>query len=166
MKINEERAHGESKVSFNIADVIVIIIALAVLTAFILRIYNVVGVDSNTQGVRVQFRVNAISIDTVLPENNDVLYAPTSGTECGHVEGYSISTTKMHAYTESGEKVYVTIPDKIDLSGTIVLNCIKTNGCFYLDDTVLLTVGDTITLYTSERELVFEILAIEELSSN
>ena len=166
MKINEERPQGESKVSFNIADAIVIIIALAIITAFILRIYNIVGVDTNTQNVRVQFRVSGVSVDAPLPENNDILYASASGNECGYIEGYSINETKMLAYTESGEKVYVTLPNKIDLIGSVVLHCIKTNGCFYTDDTVLLTVGNTVTLHTNERELVFEILAIEEIPSN
>ena len=165
MKTNEERPQGESKVSFNIADAIVIIIALAIVIAFSLRIYNIFGAEDDTQSVRVRFKVSAISSGTVLPESNDVLYSTVNDLACGYVEEYTVTDTKVPAYNEHGERVYATVPGKSDLNGTLVLNCIKTDGCFYLSDTLLLTVGNTITLYTNERELSFEIIGIEEITS-
>jgi hypothetical protein len=164
IKNTDDKLQNEGKSRFNIADVIIIIISIALLTALALRIYNIFGIEKEAHRVRIQFKVSSIAEDSTVPSSNDILYLTSDDSKAGYVENISVSSAKVYAYTESGELVEASIPGKITLSGTLILDCAKAEGGFYIGGTQLLTVGNFISLYTPQRELQFEILSIESVT--
>jgi hypothetical protein len=164
IKNTDDKLQNEGKSRFNIADVIIIIISIALLTALALRIYNIFGIEKEAHRVRIQFKVSSIAEDSTVPSSNDILYLTSDDSKAGYVENISVSSAKVYAYTESGELVEASIPGKITLSGTLILDCTKAEGGFYIGGTQLLTVGNFISLYTPQRELQFEILSIESVT--
>lgn len=157
----EEQSPSENKRSFNLADVIIIIIAIALIAAFVLRTYNVLDADKDVQDVRISFRVTGISENTDLPRENSPLYKSSDNAYAGYIEKFSVSDMTVYAYTEDGELVEAKVPGKVTLRGTVVLQCVKTEKGFYLGGTQLLTVGDVISFYTADREMQVEILSID-----
>jgi hypothetical protein len=164
IKNTDDKLQNEGKSRFNIADVIIIIISIALLAALALRIYNIFGIEKEAHRVRIQFKVSSIAEDSTVPSSNDILYLTSDDSKAGYVENISVSSAKVYAYTESGEPVEASIPGKITLSGTLILDCTKAEGGFYIGGTQLLTVGNFISLYTPQRELQFEILSIESVT--
>lgn len=164
IKNTDDKLQNEGKSRFNIADVIIIIISIALLAALALRIYNIFGIEKEAHRVRIQFKVSSIAEDSTVPSSNDILYLTSDDSKAGYVENISVSSAKVYAYTESGELVEASIPGKITLSGTLILDCTKAEGGFYIGGTQLLTVGNLISLYTPQRELQFEILSIESVT--
>jgi hypothetical protein len=164
IKNTDDKLQNEGKSRFNIADVIIIIISIALLAALALRIYNIFGIEKEAHRVRIQFKVSSIAEDSTVPSSNDILYLTSDDSKAGYVENISVSSAKVYAYTESGELVEASIPGKITLSGTLILDCTKAEGGFYIGGTQLLTVGNFISLYTPQRELQFEILSIESVT--
>ena len=157
----EEQSQSEKKRSFNLADIIIIIIAIALIAAFVLRTYNVLDADKDVQDVRISFRVTGISENTNLPRENSPLYKSSDNAYAGYIEKFSVSDMTVYAYTEDGELVEAKVPGKITLRGTVVLQCVKTDKGFYLGGTQLLTIGDVISFYTADREMQVEILGID-----
>lgn len=157
----EEQSPNENKRSFNLADVIIIIIAIALIAAFVLRTYNVLDADKDVQDVRISFRVTGISENTDLPRENSPLYKSSDNAYAGYIEKFSVTDMTVYAYTEEGELVEAKVPGKVTLRGTVVLQCVKTEKGFYLGGTQLLTVGDVISFYTADREMQVEILSID-----
>ena len=157
----EEQSPSEKKRSFNLADVIIIIIAIALIAAFVLRTYNVLDANEDVQDVRISFRVTGISENTDLPRENSPLYKSSDNAYAGYIEKFSVSDMTVYAYTEDGELVEAKVPGKITLKGTVVLQCVKTEKGFYLGGTQLLTIGDVISFYTADREMQVEIMGID-----
>ena len=131
----EEQSQSEKKRSFNLADIIIIIIAIALIAAFVLRTYNVLDADKDVQDVRISFRVTGISENTNLPRENSPLYKSSDNAYAGYIEKFSVSDMTVYAYTEDGELVEAKVPGKITLRGTVVLQCVKTDKGFYLGGT-------------------------------
>lgn len=162
----DDKIQGENKPRFNIADAIIIIIILAVITALALRIYNILGTEEKVINVRVSFKITQVTTETAHMDQDDPLYSTLSNEQIGYIEKFVFEDSVVIAPTASGEQVEITIPGKSDITGTIVLYCTKNNDCFYLNGTKLLTVGEKISLYNSKNEFQFEISEIKEIYNN
>jgi hypothetical protein len=158
----DQTAVKENKTKFNIADVVILVIIASIIIAFGLRIYNIFGIDQSVQKVRVTFEVEGISSENVSLTNGAVLYTVDGDEKAGVLESFTVSDCVTYVPNEAGELVPAKILGKSTVTGTIVLECIKTDHGFYLGDT-LLTVNKTLSLYTAEREMNFKISAIEEV---
>ena len=145
---------------FNIADVIIIIALVAVITALALRIYNIVGVDNGVTDVKIEFEVVGVSEENLTLKENAKLYSAGDNSLAGYIESFSLQNTLQYAYNEDGELVRAVVPGKKDIKGTMVLSCTKTDKGFYLGGTHLLSEGETLTLYTTTREMSFKIVKI------
>lgn len=154
---------NNDKPHFNIADVIIIIVIVAMITALGLRIYNVFGTDSTADKVRIDFRVTEISSDSISLKEKAKLYSAADDSYVGYLENFTVSDAVKYAYNEKGELVKATVPGKSTVTGTLVLDCTKTEKGFYLGGTSLLSVGGKLSLYTTTRELEFEITGITEV---
>ncbi len=151
---------------FNIADVIIIIAIIAVVTALALRIYNIVGVKDDSIELKVEFEVEGVSEENFSLKENSKLYYAKDDSLVGYVEEFYMQNSFQYAYNENGELVRATVPGKKDIKGTIVLTCVKTENGFYLGGTHLLSEGETITLYTTTREMNFKIVKITMLEGS
>lgn len=150
---------------FNIADVIIIIAIVAVITALALRVYNIVGVDNSAMEVTVEFEIVGVAEENLTLKEKAKLYSASDDSLAGYVESYYLQNTFEYAYNEDGELVRAVVPGKKDIKGTIVLSCTKTDKGFYLGGTHLLSEGETLTLYTTTREMSFKIVKIVENDS-
>lgn len=151
---------------FSIADVIIIIALIAVVTAFGLRIYNIFGVSNEADKVRIEFEVSGISSDNISLKEEDKLYYAADDSLVGYLEEFTVTDMVQYAYNEEGELVKATVPGKSTVTGTIVMDCTKTEKGFYLGGTVILSEGGTLTLYTTTREMEIKIIKITEIESD
>ncbi|MBQ9746096.1 MAG: DUF4330 family protein [Clostridia bacterium] len=157
---------NNDKPHFNIADVIIIIVIVAMITALGLRIYNVFGRDTQTDKIRIEFRVTGISGDSISLKEEAKLYSVADDSYVGYLEEFEVADTVQYAYNKNGELVKATVPGKKTVTGTLVINCTKTEKGFYLGGTKLLSEGSTLALYTATRELEFEIVKITEITKD
>ncbi len=167
MNRKTEQTTEKTKHGFNIADVVIIIVIVAIITALGLRIYNIFGTEDETCIVEVTFRVTGISEEHLSPgefsEKTKLYYAETDA-EVGYIKNYKISDMTEFAYDENGTLVEAKVPGKKTVTGTIILTCDKTEKGFYLDGTKFLTVGEKIQLYTATRDMMFEITSVKEFT--
>ena len=145
---------------FSIADVIIIIAIIAVVTAFGLRIYNIFGTSNETDQVRIEFEVSGISSDNIFLKEEDKLYHSADDSLVGYLEAFKVTDMVQYAYNEAGELVKATVPGKSTVTGTMVLDCTKTEKGFYIGGTLLLSEGGTLTLYTTTQEIEFKIATL------
>ena len=157
---------NSDKPHFNVADIIIIVALIAVITAFALRVYNVFGEKDNTVQVRISFEVSAISSDEILLKEKDALYLSEDDTFVGTLEKFTVSDTRIYVYNKDGKLVKASISGKSDVTGTIIIDCVKTENGYYLGGTRLLSEGDTLTMYTKMREMNFKIIKISEIEKD
>ena len=153
-KYNNDTPH------FNIADVIIIIAIIAMIAAFVLRIYNIFGTSAETQSVRIEFEVAGISEENISLKEEAKLYSAEDDSYVGYLEEFSEENTLQYAYNDKGELVKAVVPGKKTLKGTIILDCTVTDHGFYLGGTRLLSIGSKLKLYTTTREMDFTIIKI------
>ncbi len=163
MNRNTEQKNIQGKPRFNIADVIILIIIVAIIAALGLRIYNIFGVEKEICRVEVTFSVNGVAAENISLAKNAKLYYSETNAEVGYIKDFTVSDMTEYAYNENGELVEAKIPGKKTVTGTIILTCDKTDKGFYLDGTKLLTVGEKVRLYTTTREMMFELNSVKEL---
>ncbi len=155
--------NSNDKPRFNVADFIVIIAIIAVIAAFALRIYNVLGVKDNTQKISVKFEVTGVSEEYLTIDEKDKFYFTKDDSYVGFVEEYELFDTVMYAYNDAGELVKAAIPGKKNIVGTMVIECTKAENGFYLGGTTLISEGSTLKLYSASREMDFVITKISEI---
>jgi len=148
---------------FNIADIIIIISIIAVITALALRIYNVFGTNDDVTKVRIEFEVEELATETLSLKEEAKLYNTLDDSYVGFLEAFEITNSIRYAYNEKGELVKAMVPGKSDVNGTIVIECVKTENGFYLGGTQLLSEGSTLSLYSTTREMNFKIKKITEI---
>lgn len=148
---------------FNIADVIIIIAIIAVIAALALRVYNIFGTGEDVHEVRIEFEAAPVSEESVALKEKAKLYNSSDDKLVGYLESFITDDYFQYAYNAEGELVKATVPGKKTVTGTIVLECTKTEKGFYLGGTLLLSEGGTLKLYTSMREMEFTILKITEI---
>ncbi len=167
MNRKTEQKTEKAKSRFNIADVVIIIVIVAIITALGLRIYNIFGAEEDICRVEVTFRVTGISEEYLSPsefsEKTKLYYSETDA-EVGYIKNYKISDMTEFAYDENGTLVEAKVPGKKTVTGTLILTCEKTEKGFFLDGTKFLTVGEKIHLYTTTRDMMFEITSIKEFT--
>ena len=151
------------KPHFNVADIIIIIAIIAVVTAFALRIYNVFGTKDDGVKVRIEFEVENISSENLSLAEETKFYCSSDNSYAGYLEAFDIKNTIKYAYNENGELVKATVPGRSNVTGTLVIECVKTDKGFYLGGNVLLSEGGTLMLYSTTREMVFNIKKITEI---
>ncbi|MBQ8403220.1 MAG: DUF4330 family protein [Clostridia bacterium] len=164
MNRNTEQKNIQGKPRFNIADVVILIIIVAIIAALGLRIYNIFGAEEELYRVEVTFRVNGVAAENISLSEKAKLYYVETNAEVGYIKEFTVSDMTEYAYNENGELVEAKVPGKKTVTGTIILTCEKTDKGFYLDGTKLLTVGETVRLYTNTREMTFEVNSIKEFS--
>jgi hypothetical protein len=151
---------------FNIADIIIIVAIIAVITAFALRVYNIFGTDDETVQVRIDFEVSAVESNSIGLKENDNLYLAEDDSFVGKLEKFEVTDTRIYVYDKDGNPVKAFVSGKSDVKGTIVIECVKTEQGYYLGGTRLLSVGDTIAMYTPMREMNFTFLKITEIETD
>jgi hypothetical protein len=157
---------NSDKPRFNVADIIIIVALIAVITAFALRVYNVFGERDDTVQVRIAFEVSEVSSEEILLKEKDALYLSEDDTFVGTLEKFTVSDTRRYVYNKDGKLVKATVSGKSDVTGTIVIDCVKTEKGYYLGGTRLLSEGDTLTMYTKMREMSFRIIKITEIEKD
>ena len=160
------KTNSSDKPHFNIADIIIVIALIAVITAFALRVYNVLSKNDSTVQVRVAFEVTDVTTSEILLNKGDLLYLSEDDSLAGTLEKFEIFDTRHYAYTEDGKLVKAAIAGKSDVKGTIILDCVKTDKGYYLGGTLLLSEGDSIMMYTKNREMSFRIINITEIETD
>lgn len=157
---------SSDKPRFNVADIIIVVALIAVITAFALRVYNVFGEKDSTVQVRIDFEVAEVSSDEIFLSENDKLYLSEDDSPVGSIESFEVSDTRIYAYNNDGELIKATVSGKSDVKGTIIMDCVKTEKGFYLGGTRLLSAGDVITMYTKTREMNFRFIKITEIEKD
>ncbi|MBQ8448029.1 MAG: DUF4330 family protein [Clostridia bacterium] len=148
---------------FNIADVIIIIAIIAVIAALALRVYNIFGTGDEVHEVKIEFEAAPVSEESIALKEKAKLYSSADDSLVGYLEAFETEDYFQYAYNEEGELVKAAVPGKKTVTGTIVLECTKTENGFYLGGTLLLSEGGTLKLYTSMREMEFTVLKITEI---
>jgi hypothetical protein len=161
---NTEQKSTVGKQRFNIADVILIIIITAIIAALSLRIYNIFGTENDICLVEATFTVNGISDKNLHLADGAKLYSPETNEEVGYIKSFTVYDTTELVYNENGELVEAVVPGKKTIKGTVILTCEKTEHGFYIDSTKLLTVGESLHLYTATHEMVFTLNSVKEFS--
>ncbi|MBQ7290725.1 MAG: DUF4330 family protein [Clostridia bacterium] len=164
MNRNTEQKNTQGTPRFNIADVVILIVIVAIIAALGLRIYNIFGAEEELCRVEATFRVEGVAEEHFSLAKDAKLYSAETNEEVGYIKDFKISDYTELAVNENGELVEAKVPGKKTVTGTIILSCEKTDKGFYLDGTRLLTVGEKIKLYTSTREMMFELNSIKEFS--
>ena len=157
---------NSDKPHFNVADLIIIVAISAVITAFALRVYNIFGDHDDTVQVRIAFQVSEVASDEILLREKDELYLSSDDTLVGKLEKFTVSDSRIYVYNKDGELVKATVSGKSDVTGTLIIDCVKTENGYYLGGTRLLSVGDTLTMYTKMREMNFRIIKITEIQKD
>ncbi len=168
MNRNTEQKSIQRRRRFNIADVVIIFVIVAILAALGLRMYNIFGTEKEICNVEVTFRVNGISeisAENSYFKNKDKLYCSETDEEIGYIKDFAVSDMTEYAYNENGELVEAKVPGKKNITGTIVLTCEKTDKGLYLVGTDFITIGEKVSLYTAASEMTFEITAVKEIAS-
>ena len=158
--------NSSDKPRFNVADVIIVVAIIAVITAFALRIYNIFGEKDNTVQVRIDFEVSAVSNDEIMLKENDKLYLSADDSFVGKIEKFKVSDTRIYAYNKDGNPVKSFVSGKSDITGTIIIECVKTENGYYLGGTRLLSEGDVMAMYTRTREMNFRLIKITEIEKD
>ena len=157
------------KPRFNMADFIIIIAIIAVVAALALRVYNIFGTDEITEKITVEFEVTCVTADKTTLKKNDKLYFASDDSFFGTVTEASISDAFTYAYNEDGELVKAAVPGKKNITGSITVECVKTEQGYYLGGTLLVSEGDKYILYTTTREMEFtvkNIISAEEMAAS
>jgi hypothetical protein len=151
---------------FNIADIIIIVAIIAVITAFALRVYNIFGTDDETVQVRIDFEVSAVESNSIGLKENDNLYLAEDDSFVGKLEKFEVTDTRIYVYDKDGNPVKAFVSGKSDITGTIIIECVKTENGYYLGGTRLLSEGDVMAMYTRTREMNFRLIKITEIEKD
>ena len=160
--------HQNDKPRFNMADFIIIIAIIAVVAALALRVYNIFGTDENIEKITVEFEVACVEADKTTLKKNDKLYSALNDVFVGTVTEVEISDAFTYAYNEEGALVKAAVPGKKNITGSMTLECTKTQQGYYFGGSLLISEGDKYTLYTKTREMEFtvkNIISAEEMAA-
>lgn len=152
----------EDKPRFNIADAIIIVVALLVIAGIALRVYRIFGTEEELQSVTVEFEISNISSEHIDLYSGDKLYLTSDNIRVGYIMELTVSDMMEYAYNDQGELVKATVPGKSTITGKMLLDGKVTEHGFYLGGTILLTESQEISLYTANREAVFKIIKIAD----
>lgn len=152
----------EDKPRFNIADVIILIVAILVLAGLAMRIYYMVSQKDELDITTAKFQITNISSEHIDLAPNDILYLSSDNSHVGYIIDLTVSDMLEYAYNAEGELVKATVPGKSTVTGTLALNGITNERGFYLNGTTLVTEGDEISFYTKNREVIIKIVKISE----
>ncbi len=149
-----------NKARFNIADILIIFVVIAIIAALALRVYNVYILEDETTILTVEFEISELSSDFIGLNENDTLYLSSDDSEVGTITSVTVEDAVRYAYTEDGTLVKATVRDKSTVKGTMKMSGIVNERGFLLGGNVLLTEGGTVNLYTQVREFTIKIVKI------
>ena len=150
----------EDKPRFNVADAIIIIVALLVIAGIAFRVYSVLNTEDTLDSVIVEYEITNISSDHIDLYQYDKLYLTSDDSSVGYIMDVSVSDMTEYAYTADGELVKATVKGKSTVTGKMVLDGTVTDHGFYLGGTTLLTESQEISFYTVNREVIVKIVKI------
>lgn len=165
MERNKQK-QGETKASFNIIDIFILVFVVACFIGIVIRIGNFTVFETNDslEDYRIHFSVSDISsVSEDYFITGDTVTIAESGIVLGRLEMIN-SIAPAQIYVKNSENEFVTAKypsdTRVDVSGTIISNgSMKLDG-YKLGGTVHLAAGDCFLVHTEHMNFVLTVTDI------
>jgi hypothetical protein len=157
---------NNTKPSFNIIDVFILIFVVACFAGLIIRMgnFSVFEANEKLEDYRIHFEVTDISsVSEDYFKSGDTVTVAQSGVVLGELEIIdSISPTRVMVENENGEHVWVNYPSdtRVDVSGSIISSGIMDYNGFKVGGNTHVAAGESFLVHTEHMNFVLTVTKI------
>ncbi|MCQ2436076.1 MAG: DUF4330 domain-containing protein [Clostridia bacterium] len=161
MKDNNVKIKSDTRL--NAIDILIIVLVVACIAAICVRFYFTNNVDPRSESVTIQFSVDGISdVNAAEYKNGQKVYLSSNDVEIGYFDTVKSEYMMIDAIDDDGHTVRVTHPDKMTVTGSIVLMGKWTDNGFAVNGNEIIRLGSKLNLYTSRNTFTLTVDGIPQ----